>query len=922
MRILETLGWKPRKARPVGHGLETSGRSGDAPEGYRGLVRVGLFLALCIVTVLAFPRGEIYEYAVQVGDTWRQPTLEAPFNFPIIKDEDRVRQERAEARANTPPYFEEMRGAQQQMRANRDTLAHQLDRIFEAYASFRYHRMRGQDTQARQDSLQYLSLRRKALVTLTPAQWEALAQEYVDRMPGLTETPSRSRAASGERLDQRLLRAAFEQGSQLLQLGVLNIPRDSVQTETIIVRNEAENAQRRVSKDNVYGLNEAYQFVQDEMREQYSDQPEQANIAFAMFRDIFQPSLRYMRAETIRERERRARNISTIRGGVEKGEVIVSKGEEVTPEIRRKLTSLARERNVRAPQQILWQQLSGEALFSVLVFAFLFAYLYLLRPDIWRENRQLLLVALMIGLIVVLYGVVVRLPWASLYGVPIALASVVLTVVFNSHLALFATLILAFIGGQMQGLDLEFAMGAFLAGALGIFSVRDIKNRGQFVISAVLVFVGYAAVLTASWLYLGSSVERFGREMMFAGIGASFTIVSTALLWAVERLFDVTTDLTLLELSDTNNKLLKDLSLQAPGSFNHSLQVANLAEAAADTIGAHALLTRVGALYHDIGKMQQPEYFVENQSAGSNPHDDIKPRMSALVIARHVKQGLEMAKEAGLPKRVQKFIPMHHGTARIEYFYRKAIEQTDAEAAPVLESEFRYPGPKPDSKETGILMLADSVEAASRSLDQPTHKRLQSLIDLIFKERIEDGQLDDTDLTFRDLRRIKETFLQMLMGIYHVRVKYPDQEEETADEEEVSTLVSSKTRARDEAISILYEQDVWGTPEQSISAERLRKLPGVHSPRAPRPELAQASPYRVDAVGDGVPPAPNTTSDAPPLDEPENTMSESASLSDVVDESTTLESLPDAPDAQDGEDSDAATSGDGPPAGGEKPRSD
>jgi hypothetical protein len=428
--------------------------------------------------------------------------------------------------------------------------------------------------------------------------------------------------------------------------------------------------------------------------------------------------------------------------------------------------------------------------------------------------------------------------------VPIALASVMLTIIFNSTIGLFSTLVLAMIGGQMMGLDLEYTFAAFVAGALGVFSVRNIKNRGQFVLSAGLVFVGFALVIGASYLYLGTPTEQLVRELSYAGVGASFTITAYMLLWVLEQLFDVTTDLTLLELSDTNQKLLKELSLKAPGSFNHSLQVANLAEAAADRIDANALLTRVGALYHDIGKMKKPEYFVENQRSGSNPHDRLKPRMSALIIASHVKEGLEMAKEEGLPNRVLKFIPTHHGTARIEYFYRKAVEQTDEDDSPVLESEFRYPGPRPDSKETGIMMLADSVEAASRSLDDPTHKRLKSLIDLIFKERIEDGQLDDTDLTFQDLSRIKDTFLQMLLGIYHVRVKYPDQEEEEPEEEPpVVSVPPDLDRDIYDTVSILWDQDVIGTPEQSVSSAQIRRVPGIRDPRAPRTEVAEASPH-------------------------------------------------------------------------------
>ncbi|PEN15052.1 metal-dependent phosphohydrolase [Longibacter salinarum] len=842
MGILESIGLSKRKARPVGQELE-SGRTDKESEARRHwLVRGGMFLALIVVTVLAFPRGEVYEYTVEVGDTWRQPTLVASFNFPIRKDASRVDRERQEARRETPPYFQELPNAQSKMAANRDTLRQQLDRILEAYADYRFHSTRNRPDAAQADSLRYVELRRNALVTLTPGQWRILTDSYVRQIPELSDTARQP--ATEERLDLQLLEDAFRLGTQLLRVGVMNQSRDSIYTDNIIIRNEEESVQRSVSKDNVYGLNEAYDYARKQFDQAYPNDETRASLTYAFFRDIFQTSLRYMRAETIRERDRRASEVTAYVGGVREGEVIVQKGERITDEIKRKLTSLEREKNERTAGQLPWWQLLGETIFALLTFLFFFYYLYQIRREVWDDQRDMLLISITLLAIIALFGVAVRIPWAHLYAVPIALAAVMLTIIFNSTIGLFSTLVLALVGGQMVGLDLEFTFASFIAGALGVFSVRDIKNRGQFVLSAGLVFLGYVLVIVGTYLYLGTPTERLGRELSYAAVGSSFTITAYLVLWILERTFDVTTDLTLLELSDTNRPLLKDLSLKAPGSFNHSLQVANLAEAAADRIGANALLTRVGALYHDIGKMKKPEYFVENQRAGANPHDKLKPRMSALIIASHVKEGLDLAKKSNLPERVKNFIPTHHGTARIEYFYRKAVEQTGPEDSPVLESEFRYPGPRPNSKETGILMLSDSVEAASRSLDDPTHNRLKSLIDLIFKERIEDGQLDDTGLTFRDLRQIKDTFLQMLLGIYHVRVKYPDQEEEMEDDSR--PVVSAPEEIDEEtykSVSILWDKDVIGPPEQSVSSDRLRGLPGVRETRAPRPDLAEASPH-------------------------------------------------------------------------------
>jgi putative nucleotidyltransferase with HDIG domain len=843
MGLLEQLGWSPRTPGPARHTPEND-RSDEEPDvRWRWLVRGGLFLGLLALTVGAFPRGDLYEYTVSVGDTWNQPTLTAPFKFPIYLDPQRVKAQRDSARKNTILLFQKVPTARRQMAANRDTLRQQLKRILGAYSDYRYHQQQGDSEQARRDSARYTTLRRNAQLTLSTRLWDRLAQQHYQKVQGLSSS-SRSEGQEAEKLPaQRMLEAAFRVGAQLLSAGVLNRPRDSIQTQKIIIRNKEEQTQRTVDKNNQYGLNEAYEWAEDQISETFNESPGYSQISYSMFRAIFEPSLQYMRAETMQKRDRRAQSVTAIQGGVKKGESIVQQGQQVTEEIKRKLSSLEREMDKKFGPRILQKRVTGETLYTALGLVFLFLYLYFLRPAIWWSDRDMSLVALILGFIVVLFGVGVRVSW-PLYVVPVALASVLLTILFDSQVGLFATLILAFTGGQMLGLDLEYTLATFFAGSFGIFSVRDIKNRGQFVVSGGLVFLGYLLVLGATWFYLDVPLRRFGRDLVFAGIGSVITITASFFLWALEKAFDITTDLTLLELSDTNRPLLKELSLRAPGSFNHTLQVANLAEAAADRVGAHALLTRVGALYHDIGKMLKPEYFVENQRADSNPHDRLKPRMSALIIASHVKEGLEMGKEHNLPERVLKFIPMHHGTARIEYFYQEAVGLADDGEASVPESEFRYPGPKPDSRESGILMLADSVEAASRSLDDPTPHHLENLINLIFREQIDDGQLDNTDLTFRDLSRIKDTFLKMLLGIYHVRVKYPDQKNDA--EEKDYRLVSLRAEDPYTNVSVAYIKDGWPHGE----------VPGaVASPsasREPRHRLAEASPHSsVDQLHEG-----------------------------------------------------------------------
>ncbi len=841
MDILKQLGFGRSTPRPVGDQLERGRPEGESDR-RNLLVKLGIFAALLLITVLAFPRGETYQYTVQVGDTWRRQTLVAPFDFAIYKDPETLAAERRAARENTPPYFREVPNAQAQLSANRNVLAEQLDELFTLYASYRRHLQQGEPLEATADSLRYVELRREARgLTLTAGQWRALAQSYLARQPDLR--PPGLPAATGPRLDERLLRQAWQLGMLYLELGVLDVPLDSVHTEEIIVRNEEERVDRVVLVENVFGLDEAYAAARSRFEQMYTEQPERADLAQAFFRAIFEPSLEYMLAETLQEQERRMEGIAPTRDVVQEGEIVVSENERITAEIKRKLVSLERAMSERAGRSIVWKQVAGEFMLSLVTYFIFFSYLFFLRRRTFRDNRTIFLIALLFAGVIVLYAAVVRVPAIGLYAVPVAVASVQLTILFDSRVGLFGTLTLALIGGLLSGFNFEYAFATLFAGTLGVFSVRDIKNRGQYFLSGGLVFVGYAVGLFAGWLIFGTPTNRFLTDLGFVAANSLLVVMAYPLLWVFERGFDVTTDLTLLELSDTNRKLLKELSLRAPGSFNHTLQVANLAEAAADAIGANTLLARVGALYHDVGKMLKPEYYVENQRSGENPHDRLKPRMSALIIASHVKEGLELGRQHNLPRRVLNFIPMHHGTTRIEYFYRKSLqEHTEGEPA-VLESEFRYPGPRPDSRETGILMLADGVEAASRSIEEPTHKRLEQLIDAIFKARIEDGQLDDTNLTFRDLNRIKQTFLSMLMGIYHVRVKYPNQaEEETSvgdsvaaaeDEEHAASSHSEKDR------SDLTSHGVLGTPEQSVDTAETDEAADGAAGEAPDSEVSQ-----------------------------------------------------------------------------------
>ncbi|MFH1853015.1 MAG: HDIG domain-containing metalloprotein, partial [Candidatus Neomarinimicrobiota bacterium] len=345
---------------------------------------------------------------------------------------------------------------------------------------------------------------------------------------------------------------------------------------------------------------------------------------------------------------------------------------------------------------------------------------------------------------------------------------------------------IAMLSGIIMGNNLDFVIVSLFQSSAAVFAVRRLRTRGQIFTAIFVLSLASILVVLAMGLFKAHAWPKVGEDILYLlGISILSPIITYGLIGLLEIGFDITTDLTLLELSDFNHPLLKRLQQEANGTFNHSVVVGNLAESCANAIDARSLLSRVGAYYHDIGKMLRPEYFIENQFQGENKHDTLTPVMSAKIIRTHVRDGLDLAEEYGLPQVVSDFIPMHHGNMRIEYFYHKALEEA-VDSKEVDESAYRYPGPKPNTKETGIIMICEAVEAAVRSLKKPDLFKVQDIIDKIVDRRISDGQLDECPLTMDELRRIKGEvngttgMLPVIRGIYHIRIEYPEDQPEAA----------------------------------------------------------------------------------------------------------------------------------------------
>lgn len=465
-------------------------------------------------------------------------------------------------------------------------------------------------------------------------------------------------------------------------------------------------------------------------------------------------------------------SISTTRGLVQKGELIVAKGTNVNAEIYQKLESLKaayeEDAKVAGNSNLV---LFGQFLLVGLVLSLLTAFLYLFRRDIYLDNRQLSLILMVItGMLLTLsYSIKIEIP--SLYYIPYCIVPIIIRILFDTRLALNIHLLVVLIAGFFVPNSFEFAFIQITSGMVAIYSIKNLIKREQFLISALLILCNYfVAFLGISLIRDGSLYEIDWINFLPFIFSVLLSLLAYPLVYAFERMFGITSDVTLMELTNTNSKLLRDLAFKAPGTFQHSLQVANLAEAAIFKIGGNSLLVRAGALYHDIGKMDNPQYFIENQNKGNNPHDTLSYEQSAQIIIQHVNKGVENARRNHIPEMLIDFIRTHHGNTRVDYFYQSFLKNFPEKF--VDENIFRYPGPIPFSKETAVLMLADSVEAASRSLKEPDAQSISDLVDRIVEYKLDQNQLTDSNITLKDIETIKLIFKTMLMGIYHVRIEY------------------------------------------------------------------------------------------------------------------------------------------------------
>jgi putative nucleotidyltransferase with HDIG domain len=495
--------------------------------------------------------------------------------------------------------------------------------------------------------------------------------------------------------------------------------------------------------------------------------------------EILKPKYEVSKSLTQETKSNRLASIPRTLGIVRAGEVLIRKGERFDRLSALKVQSYVSNRGNSDTSTYSWSILLGSIGHSFLIFSMMILYLYFIRPVIFAHHQQLygLFGIVLIAPIFSWITVFINSSYPLEYAVIVPALSMLIAILYDSRTAFYSTVVMSLLIAGVRGSDYSVGLAMMIGGMVAAYSVRDIQARTQLFASITYVFIGMSVSIASIGAERSLSWNEMYPQLIVAGINAVFSPIFTfGVLYLIERVFPVTTDLKIDEYDSLEHPLLIEMSEKAPGTFQHTMTIARLAESAAHAIHANALLAKVGSLYHDIGKIPKAEYYVENQINIDNKHNHLPPKKSASIIKEHVHDGIELAREYKLPQRIIDFIPMHHGTMLVKHFYAKAIELSQNGEGPTIvkEEDYRYTGPKPNTKETGILMLADAAEAVVRLNNAETKEDIEVILQTIINDRMLDGQLDECPLTIAEIHEIKESFIKNLLGMRHHRISYKE----------------------------------------------------------------------------------------------------------------------------------------------------
>jgi len=681
--------------------------------------KILIFLTASIITVFLFPNSNKFGYEFQKGEPWKHKNLIAEYDFPIYKSDAILQQEKDSILKNVKQYFfynEEVKSV--------------------AIKTF-------------SDNFDILIKNTIDVIENSKKQQE-IKKEY-------------------KRIEKRIIKELNIIYDKGIIEPINNQSDNNITTSKVfIIKNsiaEIHNYNKLISQKEAYNkLNTLYSEIKEDSK---FDLP---NIEFTSY---IKYNVLYDDAMTQKTKKQLLNEISPVRGMVQAGERIIYQGQLINDDKFQILTSLKKqylsERDSHSDSIFVF---IGQLILSSAIFAILFLYLYFYNSRIFNNNRKLLYFPFFTILIIILAAAVSKQEILDIYLVPVTILPLITATFYKPRTAFLHHIVTILIIGYIAANSFEYVFIQFVVGFVAISGVNRLNRRSQVLWTALLIFFTYFIMYSAITIIQEGEIGKidFSKISWFAG---SSILVLTAypLIYFFEKIFGFLSDLTLIELSDTNRPLLKSLAEKAPGSFQHTVQVANISEAAANEIGANPLLVRAGAMYHDIGKIENPSFFIENQH-GENPHDKLKALKSVEIIKKHVADGIKLAKKHNLPKEIIDFIASHHGKAKISWFLHKYKENNKDKE--IDEEKFKHIGILPYSKETAVVMIVDSVEAASRSLPEYTEESIDNLVEKIVAGKIADNLLIEADITFAEINKVKKILKTKLKNIYHTRVVYPD----------------------------------------------------------------------------------------------------------------------------------------------------
>lgn len=728
-------------------------------------LKVVIALITTFVVTVMFPRYETIETDYSVGMVWGKEDLIAPFSFPIYRSEAEYQKEVDEAVKRVLPVFDiNMQEDVQKYHwlDSLNNLFRKISRVIDYENEM--NREKSLPEEKRTTSVQILNKMISELdLPLSEEDWKLIF---------VLNKPQNPTGITFETFTKKIIQSL----NLIRDKKVIDISKTKFTTDRIsYIKNKLEET---LALDEVRDIDEIMLVLKNEYS--YLKNEQLIDIALKISRLFVYPDFTFNKEETDKVMKAVVDAVPRTIGIVRENERIVSKHDPINQMTKLKLESYYRVRNEQVGSRDYYLQQAGRFIFVLTMVTMIGIFLFKMRRRIYESNTKLVLISSIIlleGLFAYISSTL-EVSFPIEYLIFVSVAAMLLTIIFDSRLSVYVMIIICILISAIRGGDYDILVPNFTASLLVIYSVRDIKNRSQIFRSMIFILVGYFVTIIALGFERYDDLLIVKNELYMAAVNSLLSpILAYGLLIFYERVFGVATDLVFLELSDFNHPLLRELSSKAPGTFHHSIIMGNLSEQAAKEIGANQILARVGCYYHDIGKVVSPQYFVENQVDSGNKHEQLNPSLSAKMIISHVKNGIKLAQKYRIPQEIIDFIPMHHGTNLVSYFYEKARSEENEEE-PVHDYIYRYPGPKPHSKETGIVMLADAVEASTRAIEDPTPAKIETQIDEIIKDRFMEGELDECDLTMKDLTRIKHSFLKTLVGIHHHRIKYPEQENE------------------------------------------------------------------------------------------------------------------------------------------------